>query len=303
VRVAVTGAAGRLGRALVAALEESPYTGPGGPIPWTRRDWDLDDPGTIADLLRRDRPEVIVHAAAWTDVDACARDPELAMARNARATDALARACARAGADIVVVSTNEVFDGGREDGRPYGPDDEPRPINAYGASKLAAEQAARAAYEDARGAVGIARTSWLFGPPGNDFPVKILAAAERARAAGEPLRVVGDEWGSPTYTHDLAEAIVELIGEGDVGGTHHLVNAGVASRAGWARELFRQAAVAVEIEEVPASTWPRASTPPLRAVLAPTPLPSGEPMRPWPEALADYVPALRRLRAQAPTGR
>jgi dTDP-4-dehydrorhamnose reductase len=303
VRVAVTGAAGRLGRALVAALEESPYTGPGGPIPWTRRDWDLDDPGTIADLLRRDRPEVIVHAAAWTDVDACARDPELAMARNAGATDALARACARAGADIVVVSTNEVFDGGREDGRPYRPDDEPRPINAYGASKLAAEQAARAAYEDARGAVGIARTSWLFGPPGNDFPVKILAAAERARAAGEPLRVVGDEWGSPTYTHDLAEAIVELIGEGDVGGTHHLVNAGVASRAGWARELFRQAAVAVEIEEVPASTWPRASTPPLRAVLAPTPLPSGEPMRPWPEALADYVPALRRLRAQAPTGR
>jgi dTDP-4-dehydrorhamnose reductase len=225
------------------------------------------------------------------------------MARNARATGVLARACAEAGADLVVVSTNEVFDGSRTDGQAYGPDDEPNPINPYGASKLAGERSARAAFEGASGRLGIARTSWLFGPPGNDFPDKILAAADRARADGEPLRVVGDEWGSPTYSQDLAEAIVELIGEGDVGGVHHLVNAGVTSRAGWARELFRQAGVAVEIDEVPASTWPRASTPPLRAVLAPTPLPLGEPMRPWPEALADYLPTLRRQRASAAAGR
>ncbi len=298
-RVAVTGAGGRLGQALVAALEESPYTGPGGPIAWTRREWDLDQPDTIGERLRRDRAEVVVHAAAWTDVDGCARDPELAMARNAGATGVLARACAAAGADLVVVSTNEVFDGERTDGRAYGPDDEPRPRNPYGASKLAGERAARAAWEGAAGRLGIARTSWLFGPPGNDFPDKILAAAERARDAGEPLKVVGDEWGSPTFSHDLAEAIVELIGDGDVGGTHHLVNGGVTTRAGWARELFRQAGLAVDVEEVPASTWQRASDPPLRAVLVPTPLPSGEPIRPWAAALADYLPTLLRRRAAA----
>ncbi len=297
-RVAVTGAGGRLGRALVAALADAPFTGLSGPLGWTRADFDLDTPESATDLLRRDRPEVVIHAAAWTDVDACAREPELAQARNATATAVLAAACAGAGVDLLVVSTNEVFDGRRQ--APYEPEDQPRPINPYGTSKLQGERAAAAAYAEARGArLGIARTAWLFGPPGNDFPAKILAAAERAREAGAPLRVVGDEHGSPTYTLDVADAIVELIGEGDVTGIHHLVNGGVTSRAGWARELFREAGTSVTIEEVPASSWQRPSTPPLNAVLAPTPLPSGEPMRPWEQALADYLPALLRQRTAA----
>lgn len=302
-RVAVTGANGRLGRALVAALEDAPFTGPFGPIAWTRREWDLDDPGTIALRLREDRPETVVHAAAWTDVDGCARDPELATARNAVATDALARACAAAGADLLVVSTNEVFDGERTLDEPYGPDDEPRPINPYGASKLHGERRAAAAYAGAAGAIGIVRTSWLFGPPGDDFPAKILAAAERATIAGEPVRLVADEIGSPTYTHDLADAIVELVGEGAVGGTHHVVNAGAASRAEWGREVLRGASALrpgspfeVATEDVPAATWPRASTPPAWAVLEPTPLPGGEPLRAWQAATADYLPALLRQR-------
>ena len=298
-RVAVTGANGRLGRALVSVLADSPYTGLAGPIAWTRAEWDLDAPGTIEERLRADRPEVVVHAAAWTDVDGCAREPEVARRRNGDATGVLAEACAARGVDLMVVSTNEVFAGDRDDGRLYGADDPPRPVNPYGASKLEGERRSTAAFLGARGRLGIARTSWLFGPPGADFPAKILAAADPARAAGEPLKVVSDELGSPTYAHDMAEAIAELIGEGDVGGVHHLVNAGVTSRAGWARELLRQAGVVVDLVEVPASTWPRASTPPLRAVLEPTPLPSGEPMRPWPQALADYLPALLRLRPAA----
>jgi dTDP-4-dehydrorhamnose reductase len=140
----------------------------------------------------------------------------------------------------------------------------------------------------------VVRTAWLYGPPGNDFPTKILAAAERARSTGEPLKVVADEVGSPTFTHDVAEAIVELLGSGDVGGFHHVVNGGGASRADWAREVFRQVRIDVAIEEVPASTWPRASTPPAWAVLAPTPLPGGEPLRSWQAALADYTPTLLR---------
>jgi dTDP-4-dehydrorhamnose reductase len=305
-RVAVSGATGRLGRALVAALEEAPFAGPFGPIAWSRPAFDLDDADGFASLLDRDRPEVVVHAAAWTDVDGCARDPELAIARNAMATGRLAERCAARGIDLIVVSTNEVFDGRRIDGRGYGVDDPPSPINPYGASKLAGEEAARAAFAGraASGpALGIVRTAWLYGPPGNDFPAKILAAADRAGAAGEPLRLVADETGSPTYSRDLAEAIVELIGGAAVEGTHHIVNGGTASRADWARELLRQARVVVETEDVPAATWPRASTPPAWAVLEPTPLPGGEPLRSWQAALADYLPGLVRERTRAGAGR
>ncbi len=303
-RIAVTGANGRLGRALIAALEESPFTGPFGPIAWPRALFDLDAPDAAA-ALARDQPDLVVHAAAWTDVDGCARDPALALRRNGDATGLLARACVERGVDLVVVSTNEVFDGRRTDGAGYRPDDATDPINPYGLSKLAGERAARNAYARTAqpgGALGIARTAWLYGPPGDDFPSKILAAAERAAAAGEPLKLVADEVGSPSYTLDVADAIVELLGAAAVAGTHHLVNTGQASRADWAREVLRQAGLDVATEDVPASTWPRASTPPSWAVLTPTPLPGGEPLRPWPAALADYLPALRRQRAAASAG-
>lgn len=302
-RVAVTGAGGRLGRALIAALAEAPFTGPAGPTAWTRADFDLDSPAGIVPLLERDRPEVVINAAAWTDVDGCAHNPSLAGARNADAVGVLAGAAAVAGVDLIQISTNEVFDGRRTDGRGYAPDDLPDPINAYGASKLGGELAARRAFAGGRGQLAIVRTSWLYGPPGNDFPQKILAAADRARDAGQPLRVVADEIGSPTFSEDLAEAIVGLLWAGDIRGTHdgihHIVNTGHTSRAGWARELLRQLGRDDPIEEVPASTWPRASTPPLWGVLAPTPLRDGEPMPTWQVALAHYLPTLRRQLVEA----
>lgn len=300
-RVAVTGSTGRLGRALVAALGDAPFTGPRGPVAWTRNAFDLDAPAGIAAALDRDRPEVVVHTAAWTDVDGCARDPELAMARNGIATGVLATACANRGVELLVISTNEVFDGHRADGVGYGPTDTPSPASPYGASKLAGERAAQEAFgSTASAALGIARTSWLFGGPGRDFPLRILDAAASAAATGDPLRAVADEWGSPTSAADLAEAIVELLAENDLGGTHHLVNAGVASRAEFAAEILRVARVDVPLQLVPAATWSRDSTPPRWGVLAPTPMPSGVPMRPWQEALADQAVALRRAAAAAP---
>jgi dTDP-4-dehydrorhamnose reductase len=182
------------------------------------------------------------------------------------------------------------------------PDDDPRPANPYGASKLAGERAAMQAFGDAAAtSLGIARTSWLFGPPGRDFPHKILDAAGRAAAAGEALQVVADEWGSPTSAADMAEAIVELLAENAHPGLHHLVNGGIASRAEWAAEVLRVARVDVPLQPVPAATWPRDSQPPRWAVLAPTPLPSGEPMRPWQQALADQAVLLRRTAAEALT--
>jgi dTDP-4-dehydrorhamnose reductase len=314
-RVAVTGAGGRLGTALrkslalietLGAVEEV--------LTWDLPEHDLDDPASAERLVAAHRPDLVIHTAAWTDVDGCARDPDLAMRRNGVATGELARALAARGAAMIVISTNEVFDGRRTDGRGFEPTDEPAPGNAYGRSKLEGERLAREAF-DALGpeferaatadpetnvpdrhapALAIVRTSWLFGPPGADFPKKILAAARRAREAGETLSLVDDEFGCPTYSFDLAEAIAGLVASeaaqatGEIRGIHHLTNSGHASRAQWAREVLRLAGVEVPTRDVPLSTWPRPSMPPAWGVLAPTPLPGG-PLWSWQAATAYYV--------------
>lgn len=343
-RVAVTGARGRLGRALLDALARAPERVE--VLAWSRPDYDLDEPESAERCVGRHRPAIVVHAAAWTDVDGCARDPARAMARNAEAVARIARACAARGIDLIVISTNEVFDGRRTDGRGYGAVDPPNPINPYGASKLAGEVAALRAYgiptpwRSARGGaasvplgapeppeppeppgasaspapgasaspplepsrspsrarLAIVRTAWLFGPPGNDFPSKIAAAAKAAAAEGRPLRVVGDEVGSPTYTVDLAAAIVRLIdpergriAPSSGGPIWHLVNAGRASRAEWARATLRLLGLETPIVEIPAAEWIRASTPPRWSVLDPAEVPPGVVMRPWEAALAEYL--------------
>lgn len=303
-RVAVVGVNGRLGRALAEALENAPFTGTRGPIGWDQPDLDLDtlSEASAGAFLDAQRPEVVIHTAAWTDVDGCARDPGLALRRNGTAAGELARACARRGIDMLFISTNEVFDGRRTDGIGYAPGDARNPINPYGAAKADGELLAIAAFaaDGARGRLGIVRTSWLHGPPGGDFPAKIAAAALRARDTGTALHVVADEIGAPTYAPDLAEAIVELLAEDAIAeaparwAIHHLVNSGRATRADWAREVLLATRIDVAVVDVPGSTWKRLSTPPAWALLAPTALPSGEPMRGWREAFADAVPGLLR---------
>jgi dTDP-4-dehydrorhamnose reductase len=312
-RVAVTGAGGRLGSVLVKQLSVAPFVRQ--VLAWDLPEHDLDDPASAQHLVSMYRPDAVVHAAAWTDVDGCARDPALAMRRNGTAVGEMAEACVSSGAALVMVSTNEVFDGLRTDGLPYRPTDTPHPINPYGEAKLAGERAARAAFwangdefaaaafdrsparDSTVPALAIVRTAWLFGLPGSDFPQKILAAAARARVEGTTLKLVSDEIGCPTYATDLAAAIVALVGEAGLvrgqgfGGIHHVVNAGRASRAEWAREVLRIAGMNVPTEDVPMTTWPRPSTPPAWGVLEPTPLPGG-PLRDWREALQEYAKLL-----------
>jgi dTDP-4-dehydrorhamnose reductase len=284
-RIAVTGASGRLGSALLAAAGRRQ-----GIVvtAWRRPEYDLDRPASVEGLLSRDRPSLVLHAAAWTDVDGCARDAVLAMRRNGDAVDALARACVARGAGLLLVSTNEVFDGERVDGQGYVESDPVAPRNAYGRSKLAAEEAALAAYGGHDG-LWIARTAWLFGPPGNDFPHRIAAALDRLPAS-EPLPVVADETGSPTFTRDLAEAILDLVGS-TRGGLFHLANSGQASRLDLARAAIERLRPGRLLRPIGRREYERASDPPPWAVLdcslaAET---AGVRLRPWSEALADYL--------------
>jgi dTDP-4-dehydrorhamnose reductase len=299
-RVAVTGAAGRLGSALVSKLSDPTTTGgPFDVLGWTRDEFDLDDPGPVAARIRVDRPELVIHAAAWTDVDGCAREPELAMRRNGEATGLLARACADAGSSMILVSTNEVFDGERGDRRGYRPEDPVNPPNAYGRSKLAGETAAAEAFATgaagaAGGALGIVRTAWLFGPGKPDFPARIAAAARAAAAEDRALRLVTDEVGSPTYVPDLADAIVRLA-LGGLPGIHHVVNEGIASRAEWARDVLERLGIDVAIEEISLRDHVRPSRPPRWGVLEPSAVPGG-PLRSWRDAMADRMALAEGLR-------
>jgi len=283
-RIAITGSRGRLGQALLGSLTGAEV------YSWSRPAYDLDDPEAASRVVAADAPEVIIHAAAWTDVDACAREPGLARRRNALAVGELARAAVQSGARLVLISTNEVFDG-RSNGSPYRSSDPTGAISPYGTSKLEGELAAKVAYAERPSDLLVVRTAWLYGPPGNDFPTKVMSAARRAIAEGKPLRLVEDEAGSPTHTSDLAGAIVTLIRD-RVRGTVHVVNSGRASRAAWGKAVLATAGIRPEIALVPAATWTRDSRPPAWGVLA-----SDVPLRPWEEASDEYVRSLTAVLA------
>ena len=255
--VGVTGAGGLLGRQLVAAFEAAGDRVVGLAHP----EIDLERPDSLA-VIAEAGPDLVVNAAAWTDVDGCARNPERAMRVNGAGPGLVAEQAARAGASVVQISTNEVFDGSRE--QAYAEDDEPNPINPYGAAKLAGERAVAAATDRHL----VIRTAWLFGPE-RGFPARIRAAALRAVEADDLLSVVEDEWGNPTPVASLATAIVaawRLIGTPDHPRVLHLAGEPPATRLDWAREIL--ADLPVRVEPIRQADYPRPSRVPPRAVLA-----------------------------------
>ncbi|MGQ0609102.1 MAG: dTDP-4-dehydrorhamnose reductase [Chloroflexota bacterium] len=277
-RVAITGAAGQLGRQLVAAYERGGHE----VRALSHADLDITDAFHRASL-RSWAPEIVVNAAAWTDVDGCARDPSRAMRVNGEAAGSVAEIAFGCGALMVQISTNEVFDGALD--RPYREDDPPHPINAYGASKLAGEHAVAAATPRHL----IVRTAWLFGPGGTNFVTRILAAAGRASQAGEALRIVDDEWGNPTWTPDLAATILELSGRPAPPALVHAAGDPPTSRLGWATVALQGAGVGVSVEPVSLAAFERASRPPPRATLQPT---SGLPAMDWRPPTTRYAAQL-----------
>jgi len=272
-RVFITGCKGQLGRALYAALPAEILAGCDLP------DLDITDQAAITAAIADFAPDVVIHAAAWTDVDGCARDPERAYRVNALGTQNVALACAQADAAMVYISTNEVFSG--EAREPYREWDPPHPINPYGRSKAAGEWLVRHLLTR----FYIVRTAWLYAPGGRNFPHRILQLAdERSR-----LQVVTNEVGNPTYAPDLAAALAALI-RTEAYGVYHLTNTGYCSRYDFAREILRLGGREnMSVEPITLADFQRASTPPRFAPLANTAAAAlGITLRPWQDALAEF---------------
>jgi dTDP-4-dehydrorhamnose reductase len=240
----------------------------------------LTEPEVI-DQVCQFEPDLVLNAAAWTDVDGAEDNPEACYAVNVTGVQHLALACRRSGTPLVQVSTNEVF--------PGHPSTFYREWDATGARSGTYARSKEAAEKAVLGLLGgrffIVRTAWLYNHGGHNFNAKIMAAADEHAA----LRVVADEFGNPTYAPDLAQAIVRLA-DSDHYGIYHLTNNGYCSRYEWAREALRLAGREhVPVTPITSAEWPRRTMPPAHAILLNSAAAAlGIRLRPWQEGLAAY---------------
>jgi dTDP-4-dehydrorhamnose reductase len=270
-RVLVTGAAGMLGRDLVAHLE------PRHRVTAVDLEVDVTDPAAVAACMDACAPDAVVHCAAWTDVDGAEAAEDDALRVNERGPRTVAEAAAARDAALVVLSTDYVFDGSK--GAPYAEDDQPSAIGAYGRTKLAGERAALGAHP--RG-TRVARTAWLYGAHGRNFVDTMRAlGAERDEVA-----VVDDQEGSPTWTRDLAPALEALISLPP--GVYHTAGGGSVTWAGLAEAIFDEAGIPCRVRRITTAELGRPAPRPRRSVLGVT-RPGSPRLRHWREALHDYL--------------
>lgn len=282
--VIIFGSGGMLGTDLVAAWKRLQDAGPGVLPPLVEvADWnvvEITDPQAVDTFIGRHHPQWVINCAAYTDVEGCTRNPDLAMKVNGHAAGYIAAGCARAGAGLTHISTDFVFDG--ESRRPYFENDFPRPLSVYGQSKLAGEQAVRAYLPLAC----IIRTAWLYGAAGKNFVATMLRLArERDR-----LRVVNDQTGCPTYTADLAEAIIHLF-RVRAQGIVHVVNGGQCTWYELASSAIRLAGLSTPIVPITAAEFGSPTPRPAYSVLSTVRYTSltGRVMRPWDIALREFI--------------
>lgn len=272
-RILITGAQGHLGTALQVPLSDHDLT------LVDRPEIDIVERESVFKLYQEVRPELVIHCAAYTDVDGCVRNPELAHRVNVIGTQNVALACQKADVPLVHMSTNEVFSGddpaGYEEWMPLSP------RNPYGRSKAAAEVAVQSLLSR----YYIIRTAWLFAPGGRNFIHPILRIAREQGA----VRVVTDEVGNPTYVTDLAEAMCRLISTGQYG-IYHFVNSGACSRWAFANEILRLAGMGHVVNTpILGTEFQRPSSPPPFSILHNrNGAAIGISLRPWQEALADF---------------
>jgi len=272
-RYLITGAAGMLGRDLQRALAGRDVTA------LTRADLDVTDRDAVFAAVADH--DVVINASAYTKVDDAETHEEEAYAINGTGPENLALAAKAAGAKLVTVSTDYVFDGNGSS--PYAEDAPRDPINAYGRTKAAGEELALAAHPDG---TYIVRTAWLYGAGGPNFPKTMVKLA----ASHETLSVVDDQRGQPTWTGDLAERIVAMLDADAPAGIYHGTNSGEATWYEFARAAFSEAGLNPDrVTPTDSSTFVRPAPRPSYSVLGHSAWQSAglPPMRAWNEALAD----------------
>lgn len=282
-RVIIFGATGLLGKALIREWDQDQVIGLGS------KDVDIRDAAQIRNAIERSRPEWIVNAAAYTDVDGCETNRELAFAVNHRGAVNVAEAAKASGSRLLFLSTDYVFDGLST--TPYETDHQRAPRSVYGKSKAMAEEEIGKVFPEAC----IVRTSWLFGVGGKCFPGTILKLAESC----SEIDVVDDQRGSPTHAPDLARAIISLCRTG-AAGIVHATNSGDCTWFEFAREIVKGAGLKTVIRPTTSEKFVRPATRPKYSVLSPRSLKHyGITMPHWKEGLKDYLAARQ---ASAPAG-
>ena len=257
-KVLILGASGMLGHDLQTVYPDAVCRG---------HELDITDEEAVLSFISDLKLSLVINAAAYTNVDGCEEEQDLAFVVNGEGPGHIAAACHEVGATLVHYSTDYVFDGSQE---AYCESDTPNPINVYGASKLRGEEAVMAAMDDYR----IIRTSWLFGQNGPNFVETMLRLSNEM----EMVRVVNDQFGKPTFTVDLAAKTLEIVKREP--GIYHITNEGVCSWYEFA------SAIIPNVEPCSSEEFLRPATRPKYSVLENT---KTGPMRPWQDALTDYL--------------
>ena len=270
-RIAITGASGLLGRELLRALEGRH------PIGFNQADCDITDAAATRARILEARPDVVIHLAAFTKVNECQRNPERALAVNAEGSRNIAQAANEAGARLVYISTDYVFDGRKRE--PYLETDPVSPVNVYGHSKAEGERYVATVPRSL-----ILRCGWLFGEGGRNF----VAAIREQIALGKALRVVSDQTGTPIWTRHLAAAIVTLV-DAEVSGVLHAAASGECSWHEFATAIVELTSAHISVEAT--ATNPRDTPRPMYSVLSDARLRAlgFGPLPHWREGLREYL--------------
>lgn len=279
-KVLITGSNGMLGHDLTDVLNDKHEL-----ILTTSKTLDITDKEHTVEFIKENKPDIVINSAAYTNVDGCEENQELAFSVNGEGVRNLAIGCREADCPLVHISTDYIFNGKND--TPWVEDDEIGPINVYGKSKLEGEEAIQEILDK----FFIVRTAWLYGINGGNFPKTMLELAK----THDELTVVYDEVGTPTYTLDLAEAIGKLI-ETDYYGIYHITNSGSCSWCEFAKYIFEVAEVDVKVTPVTASEFARPAPRPSYSVLNNKRwVDNGfEPLRSYKESIKDYLFCLKK---------
>ena len=278
-KILITGSNGMLGHDLIEALKDNHEL-----VLTTSRTLDITDKEQVFDFISQNKPDIVINSAAYTDVDGCEENQDLAYSVNGEGVKNLAFACREADSALLHISTDYIFNG--ENTRPWVEDDEIGPISVYGKSKLKGEQAILEILDK----FFIVRTAWLYGVNGRNFPKTMLELAENH----SQITVVYDEVGTPTYTPDLAKAISQLI-ETEHYGIYHITNSGSCSWCEFARYIFEVVGKDVEVIPVTAAEFARPAPRPHYSVLENRNwIKKGfEPLRSYKEAIKEYIELIK----------